>query len=346
MNILMIGLYPSHIGGVATHTFNLRKKLILMGHNVYVMTYFHSEGFEKGVYPVDTWSRWRGLSFIKNSKKTAETIIGQNDIDIIHSHYLAPPGYVGAQISKKYGIPHVATAHGGDINFMYRTFFGKLLIKRAFAHTISLICVSKTLKKRVSYLTSVSTYHIPNGVDTSKFKPSQRKKDYLLYVGALIPEKRVGDVIDALKGTGEKLVIAGDGPERPRLEWLSRQRGVDTEFIGYRQDVPELLKRAKVLILPSVDEGFGLSILEAMAAGVPAVGRNTPTIREIIDNEKNGFLFDTTEELSNRIKILISDENLRKNIVAAGLRTAKEFTWERVARKTSEVYEKSLAQSL
>lgn len=339
MNILLIGLYPPHIGGIATHTFHLRKHLEAMGHTVYVLTYAHCDGPpDDKVYMVDTWNRMRGISFIKNAPRVGSQIIEKHDIDIIHSHYVAPPGYVGNMLGKRHGIPSIITAHGSDINFMSRELVGRVLINRALKGANHVICVSKDLSRRVKKKTSTPVTYIPNGVDTSEFLPSDEPKEYVLFVGALTANKRVDEIIDALEGTGEKLVIAGDGPQRPRLMWLARQRGVDTTFTGYTTDVPSLMRRAKVLVQPSKEEGFGLTVLEAMASGVPTISRKRPALEEIVTHDENGLLFPCFKLFKKQMETLLSDESLRNRLAAAGLETASDFSWQYVAAHTLELY--------
>ncbi|HHN81123.1 MAG TPA: glycosyltransferase family 4 protein [Methanomicrobia archaeon] len=339
MNVLFIGLYPPHIGGIATHTYQLKTHLEALGHHVCVVTYCHDDACDENVEMVHTWPRFRGVSFIKNAYRVAEPLVMSRDIDIIHSHYLSPPGYVGARLSKKHGIPHITTAHGSDVNFMYARYVGRFLIRKTLEHCNAVICVSKALESRVRAITSLPTHYVPNGVDTSLFTPSDEPKEYVLYVGALTAPKRVDDLIDALTGIGEPLVVAGDGPQRPRLVWLARQRRVPTEFVGYTPDVPALMHRAKALVLPSEEEGFGLTLLEAMAAGVPAISRDNGAAREIIEDGKNGLLYSTKEGLAVALRRIISDEGLRSRLIEGGLATARRFTWDCVAARTSDVYD-------
>lgn len=339
MNVLFIGLYPPHIGGIATHTFQLKSHLEALGHHVCVVTYCHEGTCAENVEMVNTWSRFRGLSFIKNAYSVADPLVKSHDIDLVHSHYLSPPGYVGARLSKKHGIPHVTTAHGSDVNFMYAGYIGRFLIKKTLEHCNAVICVSKALESRVQNITALPTHYIPNGVDTSLFAPSDEPKEYVLYVGALTAPKHVDDLIDALTGLGEPLVVAGDGQQRPRLVWLARQRRVPAEFVGYTPDVPKLMHRAKALVLPSEEEGFGLTLLEAMAAGVPAISRDNGAAREIIEDGKNGLLYRDKEQLAKALRRVVSDEALRQRLIEGGLATAKRFTWDNVAKRTSEVYD-------
>lgn len=339
MNILMIGLYSPHIGGIATHTYHLKMHLEMMGHRVHVLTYSHKEGTDAAdVHMVDTWSRMRGFSFIKNAPKLGSSIIEDNDIEVIHSHFAAPPGYVGNILGKKHGLPNVLTVHGSDINFMSSKIAKRMYVSKALSGASHIICVSKDLAGRVETKTSAPVTYIPNGVDTSEFYPSDDPKEYILYVGALTSNKRVDEIIDALEGTGEKLVIAGDGPEKPRLMWLARQRGVDATFTGYTTEVPSLMHKAKILVQPSKEEGFGLTVLEAMASGVPAIARKLPALEEIVTNEENGLLFPCYKVFKKQLDTLRTDEELQKRLSEAGLRTASEFSWKYVASKTADIY--------
>jgi len=344
MNILFIGLYPPHIGGIATHTYNMRQKLQEMGHKVFVLTYKTDLPLDDDVYMVRTWSKFRGLFFIKNAPKEADRVISENDIDIIHCHYLAPPGYVGSKLTEKYGIPNVVTAHGSDINFMYKSTIGKYLINMALEGTSYVICVSRSLQAQLSDITDKPSVHIPNGVNTSMFKPSPDKKEYLLYVGALTENKEVDSVINSLAGSNVKFVVAGDGTQRPRLEWLADKRGVDATFLGYVNDASKVMSKAKSLVFPSSEEGFGLAVLEAMAAGVPVIGKRSDTIEEILTDGVNGMLYDDAKDIPRLLKRIEEDGPLRNRLIEGGLETAKNYTWDYVSERTVEIYKKVLGR--
>ncbi|MDI6655642.1 MAG: glycosyltransferase family 4 protein, partial [Candidatus Hydrothermarchaeota archaeon] len=129
--------------------------------------------------------------------------------------------------------------------------------------------------------------------------------------------------------------------EKKSLQKLSNELGVDTNFLGYREDLNSLLEKSAVLVLPSREEGFGLALLEAMAAGVPAVASRVGGIEEIIEHEYNGILVEkeNPEELAKGILRVLENEGLRKKLIENGKKTLKKFSWEKMAGEVDAVYE-------
>jgi glycosyltransferase involved in cell wall biosynthesis len=130
--------------------------------------------------------------------------------------------------------------------------------------------------------------------------------------------------------------IVGDGPERPRLHQQARELGIE-RFISWVGDVSvdELAteyNRADVFCLPSVQEGFGIVFLEAMAAGKAIIAANAAAVPEVI---RNGVLFepDNPEALANALILLDCDPDLRRLLSAAGSRDVEEFDTPKVARR-------------
>ena len=141
----------------------------------------------------------------------------------------------------------------------------------------------------------------------------------------------------------EQLVLVG------RKGWLSeslekriRDMADAVVLAGYipENDLPLLYAGATVFVLPSLFEGFGLPLLEAMACGTPVIAANTSSLPEVVGDA--GLLFDPlrTEELAEALARLCEHRELREQLRARGLARAKQFTWEEAARKTLEVLKK------
>ena len=142
-----------------------------------------------------------------------------------------------------------------------------------------------------------------------------------------------------------ELVLAGDNlNDYPQLKQLRSMLWIeeDCKDVGFlpMEELATAYRAAAAVVLPSIYEGFGFSMLEGMASGVPVLGSNRTSIPEIV--AEAGVLFDPHNyaELSKKLKQVITDEAVRNDMITKGLKRAQEFTWERCARETLEIYKK------
>jgi alpha-1,3-rhamnosyl/mannosyltransferase len=181
-------------------------------------------------------------------------------------------------------------------------------------------------------------------------RTSRPASGYVLFVGTLEPRKNVGALLDAYerlltRGRGglPELVLAGKATpsSRPWLERIERPplRGA-VRHLGYVQaeDRRDLYAGARLLVLPSFDEGFGLPVLEAMAMGVPVVAANRGALPEVIGTAGPLIDPDDPEELAAAIEHLLTDEAFAAECVSRGLARAREFRWDATAERVVDVY--------
>ena len=176
--------------------------------------------------------------------------------------------------------------------------------------------------------------------------------EYVLYVGTLQPRKNLGRLLEAVallrkraqRGEAPGLVIAG------RKGWLYDQifqqverLGLESEvlFPGYvpQEDLPALLSGARLFVFPSLYEGFGLPVLEAMACGTPVVCSNVSSLPEVAGDA--ALLVDPLDvkDMAEAMNRLLQDEGLRTELVERGYRQVRQFSWDRCARETLAVLE-------
>lgn len=330
----MVGLYPPHTGGISSYVYEVKKALESLGMTVYVVTY--GNVVDGTVYGTRVISSVRGPSFIVTGTERVLSVIKKEKIDVLHAHYLVPPGLVGVFSKKISGLPLVVTCHGSDV-FVFSTGWRRFLSKYVVKNADCVAANSQATLKMIQELGGHNTQYVPSGVDVNRFKPLNREREAVTYVGALNRVKGVDLFLRAMEGVSEKVWIVGDGPERERLEALAANLKIECTFWGFRTDVPEFMNRSKVVVLPSRSEGFGLTLLEAMACGTPVVGRETGGIPELITGE-NGFLFRTEEELRNQVITLLENKELWKNMREKGLETASKWSWERTAHFYAGIY--------
>ena len=201
------------------------------------------------------------------------------------------------------------------------------------------------------------------GVDTEKFHPvgraerqalrqkkGLRPEDFvLIYTGELNKNKNQKMIIEtlpqlAMKIPNLKVLLAGQGAEQKNLEKLVKKLKVEENvcFLGYRQDMPQLLQLADVAILASLREGLGLGLIEAMATGLPVVAKDNRGHREVVTSEKIGKLFQTPAEFVEAIEYLYRNPERRRDMGQFNIRQAKEFSVDVAREKMGVIYDEYL----
>lgn len=173
---------------------------------------------------------------------------------------------------------------------------------------------------------------------------------YLFYVGNFFPYKNLERLLDALiilsdrHGLSIPLVIGGKihpfFRDEVHKSVSSRSLSDRVIFTGYipDDDLPCLYRAASAFVLPSLYEGFGLPVLEAMACGTPVACSSTSSLPEVAGDAALLFDPDSCESIAEALMRALSDEDLRKDLSAKGVRRAAHFSWETCARETLQVY--------
>jgi glycosyltransferase involved in cell wall biosynthesis len=176
---------------------------------------------------------------------------------------------------------------------------------------------------------------------------------YILFVGTLEPRKNIGGLLDAYGRLRERiphpprLVLAGAAGQEAGLWLESIARAPLAGHIEHRGYVPSsereaLYKGAQLLVLPSFEEGFGLTVLEAMAAGVPVIASNRGSLPEVVGQA--GLLVDPDdpETITGAMESLVSDAVLRANCARLGLERVREFSWSQTAGDVRRAYDEAV----
>jgi glycosyltransferase involved in cell wall biosynthesis len=247
--------------------------------------------------------------------------------------------------------------------FMQR--YQKFSSRFAAKHAVKLLTVSESTKKDLEKIygtdpnkITVTPLGLADGFRPMNYEESQQVLDkfglvyqkYILFLGTIQPRKNIPRLVDAYlkikkeNRVEEKLIIAGGKGWlwEPILEKV-KSAAVDgsVKYLDYisNEDLPALVAGAKLLTLPALYEGFGIPALEAMASGVPTVVSNLSSLPEIVGDA--GVLIDpnSVDSLAEGLLKVLTDNNLRQQMIAKGLERSKKFTWENTARKTLEVLE-------
>lgn len=346
MKIAMVGQFPPHVGGVGVHIHTLSKELIKNGHEVYVITYPHSNLKDiDGIHVIGTTGLdipgIRGLMFKRNAKKALNNLLKEVDIDIIHGHYLFPAGAAACEVGSKHKIKTYVTAHGSDMFEMYKKqSFMRPSIKNVLKKSDIVFAVSNALKKEI-LATGVKgieskTRLYWNSVDIDKFSADNKNelknngKPIVLFVGNIIKRKNVNLILEAKKQSSEdyEVVVVGDGPLLNDLKNKVENENIsDVRFLGSRDDVENIIPGCDVLVLPSFSESFGLVLIEALACEKPVIGSNVGGISEIITNDV-GLLIDPNDSstLAGAIDKIIGDDEFRQSLASNARKRAIDFS--------------------
>lgn len=183
---------------------------------------------------------------------------------------------------------------------------------------------------------------IPNAVSIIP-NPKKRKfsSDFIIgCMGRLVSVKSVEVFVESIAKTGFKGLIAGDGPERERLEELAIARGADIEFLGWVKNKDSFFGRIDIFCVPSQSEPFGLVIIEAMMRSLPVVCTMTDGAADIVEDGFDGLLvpINDVESMASALARLANDAELRNKLGARARRKVeKEYTLEKFSRNLEEV---------
>jgi len=298
------------------------------------------------------------------NRPSVERFVGE--VDVFHSPAsYVPPQRRGAAVTTVHDLyflraPEACEVLGGR--------YLRATLPRRLRQVRRIIAVSRSTRDDLVELLDIPPERISvvyEGVD-KRFRPMPESEvrsavrsryglpeSYILFVGTIEPRKNVERLVEAYSIVRSKasdappLVIAGGrGKSAGRVERaVEKLRLSDAVvFSGYvaNEDLPALYSGAELFVLPSLYEGFGLPVLEAMACGVPVVAADSSSLRELV--EGRGILVSpqSAAEIAEGILRGLGDGDLRAECVEKGLRFAREMTWEKCARETLEVYKRAV----
>ncbi|MEM1507136.1 MAG: glycosyltransferase family 4 protein [Candidatus Bathyarchaeia archaeon] len=308
-------------------------------------------------------------------EKKVAAIRKHEKFEIVHAHdWLVAP----ASISSKHylNVPLISTIHSTEVGRSRGLHNPDSYLIDGIEWWLTyeskrIIVVSNSMKYEVKEhfrLPDEKIDVIPNAIDSSKYSvtvnrdevkrrfgidPSER---IVLFIGRLVPQKGVEYLIMAApKIIGQhpeaRIVIVGDGWSKEYLLNLASSTGCQHKitFLGFLsdQELIELTLSSDVLVVPSVYEPFGIVALEGMAAGVPVVASNTGGLSEIIEHDKTGFLAfrENPDSIAWGVNKILSDPGYASWLTQNAKRKINEvYSWDAVARRTVETYEKALKE--
>lgn len=351
-----------NLGGAENHLFDLVKEQRSVGKEVAV-AYLKGDHYWKEKYEslgVQVYFLNVPNSRIPFSGDVLRNVIRTFNPNIVHAHM--PPAELLTRLAlfglgPKYKL--IISKHNDErfAEVPFQQAIAKWVSKRAHA----LICISNAVKKYMGETAGLNKSKLNlvyYAVDVERFSNAKAAKDLadsnIFTIGTiarLVPQKSLHTLIEAFaKFKNERplsrLVIVGAGPLEQELRGISKSFNVERDIVwtGKRSDVPSVLKTFNIFALTSIYEGFGLVLLEAMAAQVPVVASNVSAIPEVLDYGKAGRLFEVGNvgELTACFSSLASAEEARKISDQAFKRVHEDFSLSRMERETSNIYEAAL----
>src|SRR5204862_5825608 len=272
------------------------------------------------------------------------------DLDILHVHYAIPhsiSAYLAKMMLRDRVVPFVTTLHGTDITLVGNDRSYLPITRFGIEQSDAVTAVSEYLRQRTIQEFQIlrPILVVPNFVDCNVYGRSsdrtlrrrfaQDDEGILTHISNFRPVKRVEDVIGIFalvrKERKARLLMVGDGPERPKAEWLAHTHGVadDVMFVGKQNDMSTLLAVSDILLLPSELESFGLVALEAMACEVPVIATRVGGIPEVVRDGVDGFLYGVgdTVAMADRCLSILGDRGVRERMGKAAGDGANRELW-------------------
>ena len=311
--------------------------------------------------------RWpvRALNFAwhRTGWPAAESLTGQT-FDVVHS--IAPllvPTRSAAQV--------ITIA---DLSFLTDLTWTRAEVRRDYPDLIhsharradAIVVMSEHVGAEVRRVLDVDAKKIaviPPGAPPWTPRAAAPPNGYILFIGTLEPRKNVGVLLDAYEelltrslsrrspegGGGPELVLAGKATDaaRPWLDRLARPPlAGKVRHLGYvdAADRRALYEGASVLVVPSLDEGFGLPVLEAMTLGVPVVASSRGSLPEVLGDA--GQLVDANDPqaFAGAIDRVLGDDTFAATCAAKGVEQSRKFRWDLAARQTCDLYQRAIEQ--
>jgi len=365
-----ITCYPTYGGSGAVAT-ELGLKLAEQGHEVHFVSYaqpFRLTGFRERVYfhevEMDQYPLFEHPPYSLALAVAIHDAARKHDLDLFHVHY-AIPHATSAWVAREMlegalDLPLVTTLHGTDITLVGQHPSFQSITRFSILRSQGLTAVSEFLRAETVRHFDVPAQRIeviPNFIDTDFFhrdkEPCHRAtlapegEKIVMHISNFRPVKRIHDVVEVFARLAERiparLVLVGDGPERPRAEGRARELGVEdrTTFLGKHASVDELLACADLFLLPSESESFGLAALEAMACGCPVVASRAGGIPEVVEDGRGGLLFPVgdVEAMGEAGAAILGDDGKWASFSREARATAEErFSVEKVVPRYEAFY--------
>jgi teichuronic acid biosynthesis glycosyltransferase TuaC len=296
-----------------------------------------------------SWGHW----MVPTLRRALHRLEREWPFDLVHAHSIVPPGYAAARWRRHDGARLAVSAHGPDmINVPGLSGVARRASRTALTEADLVIANSRWAEGRCEEIAGrpLRSEVVHLGTDLPDELPERRERPTIVTVAHLVARKRHAVVLHALADLPLELdyLVIGDGPGREPLERLAAELGIAerVSFLGQLEHglALEEARRCHAFVMPGVEEPFGVAYVEAMAAGLPAVGARGEGGPEDIAAAGKGMLLvppDDHRALARTLEELF-ERGTEEIGLAARETVRRSFTWERCGRATVDAYEKAL----
>lgn len=369
MNIGIV-CYPT-FGGSGVVATELGNFLAARGHKIHFITYnrpIRLTLFSENIFFHEVRTKDYPLfDFVPYESALASMMVDvarYHDLDLFHVHYAVPHAsvaYLAKQILKDAGlnVPVITTLHGTDITLVGKNPAYEPVVRFSIEHSDGVTAVSHFLKQATidNFGVGQDLEVIYNFVDTERFK--RQDKDHfrkmvthggqkiLVHASNFRKVKRIKDIILTFQKVREqmpaRLLMVGDGPERPGAEELCRELNLcdDIIFLGSQSAVEEIFSIGDLFMIPSENESFGLSALEAMACGMPVIASDAGGLPELVKDGETGLTSPVgdVEDMARNVLRLLSDEDTWQAFSDRARKLAETFHPEHIVPQYEAYYQ-------
>lgn len=283
-------------------------------------------------------------------------IYNSQNLDLLHvPHFNVPILYRKKFVVTIHDLIHhhfsqESTTTKNPIIFKFKRMGYKITISNAVKRSQKIIVPSKFVKDEVTNNFKVDPRKIVvtyEAAEEEYFQNVKRQtsnvKRQILYVGNAYPHKNLGKLLDAMGLLDEKLLIVSPRnvfSKRLETEVKSRDLDAKVKIIGFQEpeELVKILKAGKAYIFPSLSEGFGIPGLNAMAAGVPVVCSDIPTLKEVYSDAAVYFDPKDPADIAQKIKSVVNSPKKIQKLTEKGQHQAKKYSWLKMAHQTLAVY--------
>lgn len=287
-------------------------------------------------------------------------IFSEKNLDLLHiPHFNAPIFYKGKFIVTIHDLIHhhfneSSSTTKNMLAFRLKRFGYHLIINNAIKKCSRILVPSKFVKDEIIKYFHVDSEKIAvtyeaaeeEYFDVNRFSAPRTQKPYLLYVGNVYPHKNIEKLLDALKLIKSELKLSIVCPRNvfeKRIQETITTRSLEkrVEFMGYlpTSKLKTIFQKASAYVFPSLSEGFGIPGLNAMAASLPVIAANIPTLKEIYGDAALYFDPRDPKDIAEKIHKILSDPQTRSFLIQKGNEQVKKYSWQKMATETLNVYE-------